>query len=78
MNFSGRNLEMNVGEGGFPSPVRIGNIVRVKKHFCHTLRCVLTRNYSVIGSCYGRGGQPLLESHPFRSSQIQGMVTLSP
>lgn len=77
MNFSGRNLEMNVGEGGFPSPVRVGNIVRVEKHICHTLHCVLTRNYSVIGSCYERGGRSLLESHPFRSSQIQGMVTLS-
>ena len=45
---------MNVGEGGFPSPVRVGNIVRVKKHFCHTLRCVLTRNCSVIAKlCLG-------------------------
>lgn len=54
MNLSGRDLELNVGEGGFPSPVRVGNIVRVKKHFCHTLRCVLTRNYSVIAKlCRG-------------------------
>ena len=54
MNLSGRDLELNVGEGGFPSPVRVGNIVRVEKHLCHTLRRVLIRNHPVIAKlCRG-------------------------
>lgn len=45
---------MNVSKGGFPSPVRVGNIVRVEKHICHTLHRVLIRNHPVIAKlCRG-------------------------